>query len=104
MLQIICGFKVRVFMIYNEELKDKKLFFFISLTFENRMRLATKYEMKKEIDYSVVDFFINEPFSADQRPIKLHSDFTQNKCMKDMKQMIKRVGRHFNIFDSQVGT
>ena len=104
MLQIVCGFKVRVFVIYEEDLKDKKLLFLINLSFENRLRLATKYEMKKEIDYSVVDFFINEPFSPDQRPLKLHSSFTQDKSMKEMQQVFKKISRHFKVFDPQIGS
>ena len=46
-LQQVCGFRVRSFMVYDEELEDKKIFFFLNLSTENRMRLAAKYQMKK---------------------------------------------------------
>ena len=47
MLQKVCGFRVRTFVIYDEDIDDKKLLFFLNLSLENRMRLSAKYQVKK---------------------------------------------------------
>ena len=64
------------------------------------MRLAAKYQMKKEIDYSIVDFFLNEPKGYDNRPLKIHSFETYDK---NLMQLFKKVSRYFKIIDPHVG-
>lgn len=61
-------------MLYDEELKDKTIYIFLNLSNENRLKMASRYQMKKEIDYSIIDFYLNEPTNKDWRPLKFHSE------------------------------
>lgn len=46
-LQRVCGFRVRSFLLYDKDLKNKRIFMYLTLSAENRLRLATKYQIKK---------------------------------------------------------
>jgi len=99
-LQRVCGFRARPFLLYDEELEDKTLYIFLNLSLDNRLKIATHYRMKKEIDYSLIDFFLNEPTGKDQRPLKLHS------MMEHYPKLItdsKRLSRYFKMVEHQFG-
>lgn len=72
-LQKICGFRVRSFLLYDDDGSNQRIFLFLNLSVENRIKMAARYKMKKEIDYSQIDFFINDPTGKDSRPLKVHS-------------------------------
>ena len=86
-------------MLYDEDsLKDRDIYLFLNLSVENMLKVATKYRIKKEVDYTFIDFFLNDPTSSDQRPLKLNSKFKS-----DVKQstQLKKVNRYFGVHDSQ---
>lgn len=86
-------------MLYDEEsLKDRDIYLFLNLSVENMLKVATKYRIKKEVDYTFIDFFLNDPTSSDQRPLKLNSKFKSD--VKHAAQL-KRVNRYFGVHDSQ---
>ena len=64
------------------------------------MKTAALYKMKKEIDYSIMDFYLNEPYGKDLRPLKLHSE---QKHDKKLTTLNKRLGRYFHMTDEHVG-
>lgn len=64
---------MRAFLVYDEELKDERIFLFLNLNIENRLKMACRFSIKKEIDYSLIDFYLNEAYTEDGRPIKAHS-------------------------------
>jgi hypothetical protein len=57
--------------------------------------------MKKEIDYSLIDFFLNEPTNTDQRPVKLHSEMEN---YPDMEKNFKKICRYFKMVEKQFDT
>jgi hypothetical protein len=99
-LQRVCGFRVRTFLLYNEEMQNKRLFFFLSMSIENRLTTAAKYRIKKEIDYSKVDLYLNDPTGKDGRPLKLHNDHSFNQSLL---VFYKRISRFFDTNDPHFG-
>jgi len=61
MLQAVCGFSVRAFMLYDEKIQDRHIYLFLNIGLDNLLKVATKYRIKKEIDYTYIDFFLNDP-------------------------------------------
>ena len=57
----------------------KDLYLFLNLSIDNMLKVASRYEIKKMIDYSNLDFSLNDPTTADERPIKYHSRYRQDK-------------------------
>ena len=117
MLQRVCGFKVRAFMVHTEE-EDKEgimalagkvglglltkkpvrdIYIFLNLSIENMLKVAGRFEIKKELDYSVIDFFLNDPSTDDNRPIKYHSKI---KMDTGRREQIKQLSRFFHIKES----
>ena len=47
MLQKECGFRVRSFLLYDEEFKNKRIFLFLNLSIENRLKVAGRYKIRK---------------------------------------------------------
>jgi hypothetical protein len=62
--------------------------------------VAVKYQMKKEIDYSLIDLYLNEPTDKTGRPLKLHSTQESDRAIT---QLSKRAGRFFGINDEHFG-
>ena len=52
----------------------RDLFIFISQTSENLVKVAERHRIKKEIDYTQVDLFINDPRDKAERPYKVNSE------------------------------
>ncbi len=67
---------------------------FLTLRPENFLNLAKKYRIKKEVDYSFIDFFMNDPFLSDKRPIKFLSDI---KSDGGMSKQVKSMNRYFKV-------
>ena len=57
----------------------KDLYLFLNLSIENMLKVASRFEIKKAIDYSNLDFSLNDPTTIDDRPIKYHSRYRQDK-------------------------
>ena len=57
----------------------RDLYLFLNLSIENMLKVASKFEMKKAIDYSSLDFGLNDPTTRDDRPIKYNSKYRQDK-------------------------
>lgn len=87
---------MRSFLVYDEELKDERIFLFLNLSVENRLKMACKFEIKKEIDYSLIDFYLNEACTEDGRPIKVHSTQLQRY---EVRTFYKQLSRYFKIHD-----
>ena len=51
-------------------------------------RVSTRYSIKKEIDYSIFDFHLNDPTSYDQRPIRFNSEFREDKVFRSQMQNV----------------
>ena len=93
-LQQVCGFRVRQFMLYDEQIEDRRIFLFLNLSTTNRLRVAARFRIKKEVDYSSVDFFLNDPTGKDYRPLKLHSAFRGDpSVVHNFKQTSRFFGR-----------
>jgi hypothetical protein len=92
---------VRAFLLYDEMQENKDIFLFLSLTSENYVNLAKKYRIKKEIDYTFIDFFLNEPSSDDHRPHRYSSEI---KTDKHLLTRIKSINRYFQVSNSQHDT
>ena len=52
--------------------------------------------MKKEVDYSQIDFFLNDPCGVDGRPLKLHSSYKTSAAVVPHN---KQTNRYFNVRD-----
>lgn len=61
------------------------------------LKVAGRFEVKKELDYSVIDFFLNDPSTYDNRPIKYHSKI---KIDDARKKEIKALNRFFRTKES----
>jgi len=83
-------------LLYDEDLSNKKIFFFMRLSIENRLKLAAKYQIKKEIDYSQLDLYLNDPVGEDNRPLKLH---TYHSFNNEIIALYKRISRLFGARD-----
>ena len=104
LLQRKCGLKVRAFLVNSlddddsnkllgviDDLGDKigldigpkkpvlDLYLFLNLSTMNMLKVASRFEIKKAIDYSNLDFGLNDPTTPDERPIKYHSRYRQDK-------------------------
>lgn len=57
------------------------------------LKIASRFRIKKQVDYSVIDFFLNDPTTSDKRPIKINS-----KIKKDplLLHEVKKMSRYFN--------
>jgi hypothetical protein len=114
LLQRVCGFQLRAFLVNSmgegdegvlgvmdrigiDLVPDKPvqdIYLFLSLSTENMLRAGSRYAVKKEIDYSIFDFHLNDPTTRDQRPVRLHSEL---KGDKRRQEEIKRLERFFKI-------
>lgn len=63
---------------------------FLNLSLDNMFRVSTRYSIKKEIDYSIFDFHLNDPTSYDQRPIRFNSEFREDKVFRSQMQNVQR--------------
>jgi hypothetical protein len=97
-LQQICGFRVKSFILYDKEGEEREIYLFLNINVDNLLRVANKYRIKKEVDYTFFDFFLNDPTTKDDRPIKLHS-----KCKSDHQSVIqhKHLSRYFRIKEGE---
>lgn len=78
-LQRICGFNVRSFLLYNKELTERSIYLFLTMNTENLLRVANKYRIKKEIDFTAFDFYLNDPTTPDNRPIRMNGKFKMDQ-------------------------
>lgn len=58
------------------------------------MNVAKRYRIKKEIDYTFIDFYLNDPIGKDQRPLKYASSV---KTDKFLQEPIKAINRYFKV-------
>ena len=58
--------------------------------------MAAKYKIKKQIDYSLIDLYLNDPVGNDNRPLKIHTDHKYNQSLLIL---YKRISRYFGIDD-----
>jgi ABC-type uncharacterized transport system permease subunit len=82
-LQEQCGFKVfsyltevdsdRVTVIGEAEKKHEVIYILVTQTTENLMRSADRHRIKKQVDYSQIDLFLNDPCDYSNRPYKFNS-------------------------------
>lgn len=61
----------------------RDLYLFLNLSIDNMLKIASRFEMKKAVDYSNLDFGLNDPTTQDDRPIKYHSTYRQDKERRD---------------------
>ncbi|CAM6002103.1 unnamed protein product [Sphagnum balticum] len=73
-LQSTCGFRVRAYLLYNEAAERHEVYLLLHLSTENLLRLAMQFRIKKEVDYTALDFFLNDPSNSAMRPYKLMPD------------------------------
>lgn len=97
MLQRICGFKVKAFILYDKEVTNRQIYLFLSLGTNNLLRVANRYRIKKEVEYTHFDFFLNNPTTDDLRPIRLHSKFISDR--QNVTQL-KHISRYFQVKES----
>lgn len=72
-LQSLCGFKVKTFLV--EEEKTNCVYFLLSHSVENFMKLADRHNIMKEVNMKEIDFYLNDPVDRAQRPLRIHSYF-----------------------------
>jgi hypothetical protein len=77
--------------------KVRDIYIFLNLSIENMLKVAGRFEVKKELDYSIIDFFLNDPTTIDFRPIKYHSKI---KIDQVRREQIKQLTRYFKIKES----
>ena len=53
----------------------KDIYLLLNLSSENMLKVAQKFKIKKNIDYTSFDFYLNDPTLSDERPIKMNSIF-----------------------------
>ena len=51
------------------------------------------------MDYTAIDFFLNEATSSDHRQLKFHSQLINDSILNDQ---MKKVSRYFKVIDSNV--
>jgi hypothetical protein len=96
LLQAVCGFRVRAFMLYDEELEHRKIYLFLNMEMDNLLRVATRFRIKKEIDYTSIDFFLNDPSGSDERQIKMNSHFKDDDFFISQ---LKQINRYFGVHE-----
>lgn len=77
-------------MLYNEDQTEKDIYLFLTISPKNLLSLAKRYRIKKEIDYACIDFFLNEPTSKDERPIRLNSALKPDVALQKQAKEISR--------------
>lgn len=94
-LQKKCGFQTVSYFVEekntsSEENDNKKAFIYILLsqTTENILKSADHFRIKKEIDYSQIDLFMNEPVDELQRPYQ--NNTALSSIQKDVLNSIKQ--------------
>jgi hypothetical protein len=97
MLQRICGFRVKAFILYDKEVTKRQIYLFLSMGTKNLLRVANRHRIKKEVEYTHFDFFLNNPTTEDHRPIRHHSKFTSDK--QNITQL-KHISRYFQVKES----
>ena len=93
-LQEVCGLQLRAFMLYNEEQTEKDIYLFLTVSPQNLLNLAKRYRIKKEIDYTCIDFYLNEPTSKDDRPIRLNSALKPDAVLQGH---VKEMSRYLQV-------
>lgn len=81
-------------MLYNEEQTEKDIYLFLTVSPQNLLNLAKRYRIKKEIDYTCIDFYLNEPTSKDERPIRLNSAL---RIDNGLQKSVKEISRYFEV-------
>lgn len=64
-LQHVCGFRVKSFILYDKHVEEREIYLFLTISTENLLRVANKYRIKKEVDYTFFDFYLNDPTTKD---------------------------------------
>jgi hypothetical protein len=49
MLQRICGFRVKAFILYDKQVAERHIYLFLTLSTKNLLRVANRYRIKKEV-------------------------------------------------------
>lgn len=93
-LQRICGFNVRSFLLYNKELTERSIYLFLTMNTQNLLRVANKYRIKKEVDFTSFDYYLNDPTTSDSRPVRLNTKF---KTDQQAHMMQKQISRYFLV-------
>ena len=81
-------------MLYNEEQTEKDIYLFLTVSPQNLLNLAKRYMIKKEIDYTCIDFYLNEPTSKDERPIRLNSALKTDTVLQ---KQVKEISRYLQV-------
>lgn len=63
------------------------------------LKVASRYEIKKEIDYAKVDLFLNDPSLEDNRPIKYHSKVKEDGGRQEQCKHLSRFFNYTEPFD-----
>ena len=95
-LQHLCGLKVRTFIL-KEKKGEKAVYFLISQSIDNLMKLASRYKIKKEVKMSYIDFHLNDPLDKYERPLKYHTSLKESPDFRILHQEIKAFCRKINI-------
>jgi hypothetical protein len=51
----------------------RDIYLFLNLSIENMLKVAARFKIKKELNYSNIDMSLNDPSSSDGRPLRFHS-------------------------------
>ena len=80
----------------------------MTITQDNLLKMGSNYRIKKEIDYTSFDFFLNDPSSSDQRPLKLNSQVKEDEEISSFLKQVNRFldapmsrGQNVGIIDEQ---
>ncbi len=93
-LQKVCGFRVKAFVLYGKDVEERDIYLFLNMNTDNLLRVANRYRIKKEVDYTFLDFYLNDPTTHDGRPIKFNSKFKSDKHSVVQQKHMKR---HFKV-------
>lgn len=72
-LQSLCGFRVKTFLV--DEGKETCVYFLLSHSVENFLKLADRHHIMKKVNMKEIDFYLNDPVDSAQRPLRIHSYF-----------------------------
>lgn len=89
-LQKVCGFRVKAFVLYGKEAEERDIYLFLNMNTDNLLKVANRYRIKKEVDYTFIDFYLNDPTTRDERPIKFNSKFKSDKHSVIRQKHLKR--------------
>jgi hypothetical protein len=66
----------------------RDIYLFLNLSTDNMLKVAARFAVKKAINYTALDFSLNDPCTGDDRPYRFNSKFINSKqFLTEMKHV-----------------